>query len=137
MLVLLYLPSSSFPRKLYINKTICKSLINCLIAATDMQTAVIVFVVCIIPLIALRALRNLIAVPFVILHDYKDCAFAFPTRFRTSVSDDNDNTFIIVLLMSSSNTVGNEYTPKQTEAYCDHNYHPLIRIRNVLIITII
>lgn len=132
-----YLPSS-FPRQAYINKTISTSLINCLIAATDMQTAVIVFVVCIIPLIALRALRNLIAVPFVILHDYKDCAFAFPTRFRTSVSDDNDN-FIIALLMSSSNTAGNVFLSlnkrKLTVIIIIKSY--LIRIRNVIIITII
>lgn len=129
---------SSFPQQAYINKTISTSLINCLIAATDMQTAVIVFVVCIIPLIALRALRNLIAVPFVILHDYKDCAFAFPTRFRTSVSDDNDN-FIIALLMSSSNTVGNVFLSlnkrKLTVIIIIKSY--LIRIRNAIIITII
>lgn len=132
-----YLPSS-FPPQAYINKTISTSLINCLIAATDMQTAVIVFVVCIIPLIALRALRNLIAVPFVILHDYKDCAFAFPTRFRTSVSDDNDN-FIIALLMSSSNTAGNVFLSlnkrKLTVIIIIKSY--LIRIRNDIIITII
>lgn len=57
-----------------------------------MQMAVIVFFVCMVPLIAMRGLRNLMAVPFIILHDYKDCAFAFPTRFRTSV-----RSFVILL----------------------------------------
>ena len=51
---------------------------------------VIMFFATLIPLIALRGLRNLLAVPFVIIHDYKDCTFAFPTRFRTLVSGEGN-----------------------------------------------
>lgn len=43
-------------------------------------------VVNLIPLVALRGCRNLIGVPFIIINDFKDCTFAFPTRFRTLVS---------------------------------------------------
>lgn len=46
---------------------------------------VAITVATLIPLIALRSVRNTLAAPFVIIHDFKDCTFAFPTRFRIVV----------------------------------------------------
>lgn len=74
--------------------TLCHTLtaFNCLrmniqyIVGEELWPAVIIVAVNLIPLIALRSVRNMLAVPFVILHDFKECAFVFPTRFRTLVS---------------------------------------------------
>lgn len=52
----------------------------------DLWPAVIVSVVCFIPLVVMRASRNLVAPPIVIITDSKEFAFNFPTRYRIDVS---------------------------------------------------
>ncbi|XP_055635083.1 uncharacterized protein LOC129774984 isoform X2 [Toxorhynchites rutilus septentrionalis] len=49
----------------------------------DLWPALIVSVICLILLVLLKSVRNLLAPPFVILTDYKEFVFSFPTRFRT------------------------------------------------------
>jgi hypothetical protein len=48
--------------------------------------AVTVSVICFIPLVLMRAVRNLVAPPIVIITDSKEFAFNFPTRYRIDVS---------------------------------------------------
>ncbi|GAB0100114.1 uncharacterized protein DMENIID0001_161060 [Sergentomyia squamirostris] len=46
------------------------------------NTAIIVTVVTFVILVGIRCVRNTLAPPFVIIMDYRDSAFIFPTRFR-------------------------------------------------------
>ncbi|CRK94389.1 CLUMA_CG007896, isoform B [Clunio marinus] len=51
----------------------------------ELIPAIIVSVVCFIPLILMRAVRNLVAPPMVIITDSKEFAFNFPTRYRIDI----------------------------------------------------
>lgn len=46
------------------------------------NTAIIVTIVTFVILVSIRCVRNTLAPPFVIIMDYKDSVFIFPTRFR-------------------------------------------------------
>ena len=52
----------------------------------ELWPAINVSIVCFIPLVMMRAVRNLVAPPIVIITDSKEFAFNFPTRFRIDVS---------------------------------------------------
>lgn len=52
----------------------------------DLRVALGMSIMCLIPLIMVKGLRNLLAVPMVIITDIKEFTFSFPTRFRTEVS---------------------------------------------------
>lgn len=52
----------------------------------DLWPAVVVSIICFIPLVLMRAVRNLVAPPIVIITDSKEFAFNFPTRYRIDVS---------------------------------------------------
>lgn len=56
------------------------------ISGDDLQPALVVSGICLIPLILMRAVRNLVAPPIVIITDSKEFAFNFPTRYRIDVS---------------------------------------------------
>uniref|UniRef100_A0A1Q3FSF4 Putative conserved plasma membrane protein n=1 Tax=Culex tarsalis TaxID=7177 RepID=A0A1Q3FSF4_CULTA len=48
----------------------------------DVWPALTVSAICFVPLVLMKSVRNLLAPPFLILTDHKECVFSFPTRFR-------------------------------------------------------
>lgn len=56
------------------------------VSGPDLWPAVTVSIICFVPLVLMRAVRNLVAPPIVIITDSKEFAFNFPTRFRVDVS---------------------------------------------------
>ncbi|XP_055548350.1 uncharacterized protein LOC129731960 isoform X1 [Wyeomyia smithii] len=52
----------------------------------DLWPALSVSAICFVPLVLIKAVRNLLAPPFLIMTDYKEFVFNFPTRFRTKGS---------------------------------------------------
>lgn len=59
----------------------------------DLVPAVTVSIICFIPLVLMRAVRNLVAPPIVIITDSKEFAFNFPTRYRIDVSIMNNKRY--------------------------------------------
>jgi Fuseless len=52
----------------------------------NLEPAILVSIFCFIPLVVMRAVRNLVAPPILIITDSKEFAFNFPTRYRVDVS---------------------------------------------------
>ncbi|XP_055600468.1 uncharacterized protein LOC129749513 isoform X2 [Uranotaenia lowii] len=48
----------------------------------DLTPALVISGICLVPLLLMRAARNLLAPPFIIVTDHKEFVFNFPTRFR-------------------------------------------------------
>ncbi|XP_053692027.1 uncharacterized protein LOC128740508 [Sabethes cyaneus] len=52
----------------------------------ELWPALAVSGICFVPLMLMKSIRNLLAPPFLIMTDYKEFVFNFPTRFRTKGS---------------------------------------------------